>query len=148
MWNWKTCLNWYFKFSSVWEKHVRVRCPFWNCRTLPFNSKIGPGSDFIDYYNFNSLITAVVADMDMIRYFLDFFGHLTGSNVKFNLNGKILFPTSSVKYLGVFLDEHLYWKKQLAHVIAKLNQGIGILSKLRHSANLNILKIVYHSLVG
>ena len=66
----------------------------------------------------------------------------------FKLNGKRLFPTSSVKYLGVFLDEYLNWNKQLVHVIAKLNQGIGILSKLRHSTNLNILKSVYHSLVG
>ena len=69
-------------------------------------------------------------------------------NVKFKLNGKRLFPTSSFKYLGVFLDEHLYWNKQPAHVIAKLNQRIDILSKLMHSTNLNILKIVYHSLVG
>ena len=69
-------------------------------------------------------------------------------SVKFKLNGKRLFPTSSVKYLGVILDQHLYWNKQLAHVTTKLNQGIGILSKLRHYANLNILKIVYHSLAG
>ena len=67
-------------------------------------------------------------------------------NVKFKLNDKRLFPTSSVKYIGVFIDEHLYWNIQLAHVIAKLNQGICILSRLRHSANLNILKIMYHSL--
>ena len=69
-------------------------------------------------------------------------------SVKLKLNGKRLFPTSSVKYLGVFLDQHLYWNKQLAHFIAKLNQGIGILSKLRRSTNLKILKIVYHPLVG
>ena len=69
-------------------------------------------------------------------------------NAKFKVNGKRLFPTSSVKYLGVFLDDYLYWNKQLVHVIAKLNQGIGILSKLRHNTNLNILKIVYHSLLG
>ena len=68
--------------------------------------------------------------------------------VKFKLNGKMLLPTSSVKYLGVFVDEHLYWNKQLGHVIAKLNQGTGMISKLRHSINLNILKIVYQSLVG
>ena len=63
------------------------------------------------------------------------------------LNGKRLFPTSSVKYLGIFLGEHLYWKKQLAHAITKLNQGIDILSKLWHCPNINILKIAYHSLV-
>ena len=62
-------------------------------------------------------------------------------NVKFKLNGKRLFPTSSVKYLGVFLDEHLYWNKELDHVFAKLHQGIDILSKLIHSKILNILNL-------
>ena len=61
---------------------------------------------------------------------------------------KDYFLQVNAKYLGVFLDEHLYWKNQLAHFITKLDQGIGILSKLRHSENLNILKIMYHSLVG
>ena len=32
-------------------------------------------------------------------------------SVKFKLNGKRLFPTSLVKYLGVYLDEHLYCNK-------------------------------------
>ena len=68
-------------------------------------------------------------------------------SVKFKLNGKRLFPISSVKFLGVFFDQQLCWNKQLAHVTAKLSQGIDILLKLMHSANLNILKIVYHSLV-
>ena len=60
----------------------------------------------------------------------------------------ITFHTSSVIYFGVFLDEHLYWDNQLAHAIAKLNQVIGILGKLRHGTNINILKIVYYSVVG
>ena len=69
-------------------------------------------------------------------------------SVKFTVIGKRLLPTSSVRCLGVFLDEHLYSSKQLAHIITRLNQGIVILSKLKHCANLNMLKIVYHSLVG
>ena len=32
-------------------------------------------------------------------------------SVKFKSNGRRLFPTSSVKYLGVFLDDQLYWGK-------------------------------------
>ena len=27
----------------VWEKNVRVRCPFWTCQMLSLSSKIGPG---------------------------------------------------------------------------------------------------------
>ena len=65
---------------------------------------------------------------------------------KIKLDGKRLFPTSSVKYLGVLLDEHLTWSPQISHVQMKLNRTIGILSKLRYLANIHILKTVYHSL--
>ena len=69
-------------------------------------------------------------------------------SVKFKLNGKRLNPISTVKYLGVLLDEHLLWTKQVNWVNSKLNQTIGILSKLRYSTTLPILKIFYHSLFG
>ena len=36
-------------------------------------------------------------------------------------------PTNTVKYIGVFLDEHLLWSKQLNHITTKLNQVIGVL---------------------
>ena len=65
---------------------------------------------------------------------------------KIKLDGKILFPTSSVEYLGVLLNEHLTWTTQTSHVQMKLNRAIGILSKLRYQANIHVLKTVYHSL--
>ena len=43
---------------------------------------------------------------------------------KIKLDGKRLFPTSSVKYLGVLLDEHLTWSSQISHVHIKLNRAI------------------------
>ena len=52
-------------------------------------------------------------------------------NLKFWLDGKSLTITSTVKYLGVLWDDHLLWLKQINYVTAKLNQAIGILSKLR-----------------
>ena len=69
-------------------------------------------------------------------------------SIKFKLDGKRLFPTESVKYLGVLLDEHLQWNKQIKHVKTKLSRAIGILSRLRHNTNLNVLKIAYHSIFG
>ena len=68
-------------------------------------------------------------------------------SVKFKLNSKTLNPISTVKYLGILLDEHLLWTKQVNWVNSKLNQTIGILSKLRYNTSLPILKIVYHSLL-
>ena len=72
----------------------------------------------------------------------------SNNSVKIKLDRKRLFPTSSVKYLGILLDQHLTWSPQISHVQMKLNQAIGILSKLRYQANIHVLKIVYHSLFG
>ena len=69
------------------------------------------------------------------------------NSFKIKLDGKRLFPTSSVN-LGVLLDEHLTWSSQISHVQMKLNGAIGILSKLRYQVNIHVLKTVYHSLFG
>ena len=65
--------------------------------------------------------------------------------VKCKLSGRRT-PISTVKHLGILLDEHLLWTKQVNWVNSKLNQTIGILSKLEYKTSLPILKIVYHSL--
>ena len=70
------------------------------------------------------------------------------SSFKIKLDGKRLLPTTSVKYLGVLLDEHLTWSPQILHVQMKLNRVNGIISKLRYQANIHWLKTVYHSLFG
>ena len=67
-------------------------------------------------------------------------------SLKFKLDGKHLTPTSTVKYLGVLLDDHLLWLKQINHVTTKLNQAIGILSKFRNNTSLKTLKMTCHSL--
>ena len=38
------------------------------------------------------------------------------NSFKIKLDGARLFPTTSVKYLGVLLDEHLTWSPQISHV--------------------------------
>ena len=69
-------------------------------------------------------------------------------SVKFKLDGRRLNPSNTVKYLGVLLDPHLQWIKQLNHVRMKLNRAVGILSRLRQITSLKILKITYHALFG
>ena len=67
-------------------------------------------------------------------------------SIKFKLQAKRLIPAQSVKYLQILLDEHLQWAKQLSNVKIKLNRAIGILSKLRHNSNSEILKITSFTL--
>ena len=52
--------------------------------------------------------------------------------LKLKLNGKRLYPTNSVKYLRVKIDEHLTWKTQIDRISTKLNKANVILSKVRH----------------
>ena len=52
-------------------------------------------------------------------------------NVTLILNRKALEQKDHVKYLGVFMDEHLNWKYHISHVIKKISRGIGILGRLR-----------------
>ena len=67
----------------------------------------------------------------------------TNHSLKFILDGKRLTENDTAKCLCVLLDDHLLWSKQINHVATKLNQAIGILSKLRSRASLNILKMTY-----
>ena len=60
---------------------------------------------------------------------------------KFKLDGKRLLPTHSVNHLGVLIDEHLLWNKQVVQIKMSLNHVMGMLSKLQINANFNILKI-------
>ena len=55
--------------------------------------------------------------------------------INFGLNGKNPNPISTVKCLGILLDEHLLWTKQFIRLNSKLNQPTGILSKIRYNTS-------------
>ena len=68
------------------------------------------------------------------------FRKLTDVQLKLKLNGKGLYHTNSVKYLGINTDENLNWKPQISDIAIKLNKANGILSKLRHFIDMKTLK--------
>ena len=67
---------------------------------------------------------------------------LTDDPLKLKLNGKGVYPTNSVKHLGVNIDKNLNWKQQICDTAVKLNKANGILSKLRH---LSTHEIIYRN---
>ena len=53
-------------------------------------------------------------------------------DLKIKLNGKRLYETDSVKYLGIQADKRLTWKQQINHVALMPKKANAMLSKLRH----------------
>ena len=51
--------------------------------------------------------------------------------VKLKLNGKRLFPSRYIKYLGVLVDEHLSWNYHINDLVKKLNRSNSMLSRIR-----------------
>ena len=63
-------------------------------------------------------------------------------DLKIKLNGKRLYETDSLKYLGIQIDKRLTWKQRINQVALKLNKVNAMLSKLRHVLDMKILRSV------
>ena len=66
-------------------------------------------------------------------------------NISIKIQGVRINPSSHVKYLGIFLDEHLSWKHQIRELSNKLSRANGII-KLRHHAPKSAVLSVYYAL--
>ena len=65
------------------------------------------------------------------------------TDLKIKLCRKRIYASQYVKYLSVFIDENLNWKKHISQISTKLMKGNAMLSKLRHFVNKDILLSVY-----
>ena len=67
-------------------------------------------------------------------------------SLKLKLNGKRLYPTNSVNYLEVKIDEFLIWKQNIDGISTKLNKENEMLSKIRNFVDQKTLKAIYHAI--
>ena len=67
-------------------------------------------------------------------------------NLKLKLNGRRLYPTKSVKYLGIKIDENLTWINHINDAAIKVNQTNAMLFKVREFLNIKILKLIYYAI--
>ena len=63
--------------------------------------------------------------------------------IKIKLSRKRLYPSKSVKYLGVKIVENLNWKYQIYDTVTKLNRANALLYKIRNYVSYNTLKAIY-----
>ena len=64
-------------------------------------------------------------------------------DLKIKLCGKRLYPTESVKYLGVKIDTTLSWQYHVNDLPIKLNSANPLLFKMRKYVSLRILRSIY-----
>ena len=65
---------------------------------------------------------------------------LSINNISFN-------RVSSIRYLGVLIDEHLSWLTHISYVQNHVSRNIGIISRIRPFVNIKVALLLYFSLV-
>ena len=58
-----------------------------------------------------------------------------------------IYPSKSVKYLGIHLDEHLDGSAHAEILIPKLQRANGMLAKIWHYTSINQTKSIYHAIL-
>ena len=66
--------------------------------------------------------------------------------LKLKLNGKGLYQTSSVKYLGIKIDQYLNWQDHINSIAIKLNKANAMLYKVGQFVNQRTLISIYHAI--
>ena len=69
-------------------------------------------------------------------------------DLKIKSRGKRLYPTESLKYLGVKIDANLTWQHHVNDLSIKLNRANALLFKMRKYVSLKILLSVYFAILG
>ena len=68
------------------------------------------------------------------------------SSIKSKLSRKRLYPSKSVKYLDIKIDENLNWKQHVNNNAIKLKRASALLYTIRNFVNRHILRIIYFAI--
>ena len=71
----------------------------------------------------------------------------TCQGVKLVIDHENLECEDSIKYLGVVIHKNLTWNEHIESLIAKLNQRIGLLNRIKHLLPLDVRVALYNALI-
>ena len=63
------------------------------------------------------------------------------------IDGNDINQVEHTKFLGVFIDNKLNWKKHISYISGKVSRGLGVVLKARRVLNANSLKTLYFSFI-
>ena len=67
-------------------------------------------------------------------------------DLKLQLNGKRLYPTKSVKYVGIKINENLTWIDHMTDTAIMLSRTNAMVFKVSEFVNIKILKSIYYAI--
>ena len=68
-------------------------------------------------------------------------------SINLTVNKKKIEHKEYIKYLGVLIDSKLSWKSHIRETSKKISRSVGILAKMRHYANINVLTKLYYAII-
>ena len=63
------------------------------------------------------------------------------------IDGTVIPQVKSVKFLGIYIDQHITWNDHIDHISLKIAKNVGIISRLAHILPTSILLTLYYSLI-
>ena len=67
--------------------------------------------------------------------------------LKVKLSGKRIYPSNSIKYLGVQIDRLLHWNNQVNRIAVKFDRVNALVLKTRNYVNIKTLKNIYFAIL-
>ncbi|MFM9988300.1 RNA-directed DNA polymerase [Flavobacterium sp.] len=73
----------------------------------------------------------------------------TRSGTKFNImiDGYSIEQVDNAKFLGVFVDDKLNWKKHIDYIALKISRGLAVMGRLRNTLPRNALLMLYYTMI-
>ena len=72
---------------------------------------------------------------------------VTSPKKRFDITIQYIERKDHIKYLGVFIDNHIEWGAHIQHVNNRVAKNIGIINKLRHYLDLTTMRQLYYTLI-
>jgi hypothetical protein len=71
----------------------------------------------------------------------------TAKHLSLTIDGYVLEQTDCTKFLGVYIDAKLSWKKHIDYIALKISKGLGAMSRAKNILPQKILLMLYHSMI-
>ena len=67
--------------------------------------------------------------------------------ISVDIDGHSIDAIEYTRFLGIYIDNKLNWKKHIAYISGKVSSGIGIILKARKILNSDAMKTLYYSFI-